>query len=438
MDARRLGDAIYAVERADEDKDAETRDDIRSFRADFGLPADDDVVEHMLAEYKADRQEEGMWLTDAEYERYDRRVALQTEAHERLGEYLAAHSQAFAGMWYGAGLDPEYNVAFTRDVDLHREALLRLYPHPDIVRVHHARYSLAELEAIGDRVEEDEEALAAAGVNWMGIGIDEVANRVTVEVVAPDAQTARSVLNDRYGPAVECEWLGSTDTDVTKVPWQLWSADADDRRLTVHYNVLAAAEFDRVVLDEDDRQVRVTLFVREPVGTAKAIGAIREASVELSAPVGGRRVIDGTTGRERERRIPEEVIDRSWELVRAYVAGHSDEYGGSWDEHPGCHVAFTSRVEAHREALLELLPEPDALVVHEVERTEAELLDLGKRVKRERGLLRSHGIDCVEPPHLYSDDNAMFVEIEAKDRETALRFMEDRYGAGLIVSWLPT
>src|SRR5439155_22094988 len=181
----------------------------------------------------------------------------------------------------------------------------------------------------------------------------------------------RAMLEQRYGAAVVCEWAGSKDHDVIRVPWQLWAIDTDDRTLTVHLETAADYQLEHAEHTEDDREVRVSVFVRVPVGGAiRAIGALREARVELSAPLGDRRVVDGATGRARQRLVPQDVVDRSWQLIHAYVAEHPDHYGGSWAEHPGCHIAFTADVDGHRRALLELLPDPHALVVHEVDRTD--------------------------------------------------------------------
>jgi hypothetical protein len=271
----------------------------------------------------------------------------------------------------------------------------------------------------------------------MGSGPNPEVNRVEVEVVAEDADTALATLRKRYGNAVAIEWLGGEEFVVEKVPWMLWTLDESGRRLTVHYRTFRAYTLERTEHEEAEREVKVTVFARAP-HSVKTIGASFEATVELSVPLGGRRVVDGATGRVRERRIPRGVFDRSWELIDTYVAKHRDEYGGSWVEHPGCHVAFTSRVEGHREALLELLPEARVLVVHEVERTEAELLELGDRVARERALLRDQGIQCIDKPYLYSDDNAMFVEVEAEDCDAATRFMTDHYGPGLIIACMPS
>jgi hypothetical protein len=295
-------DDIFAVVEADRDHDAETRDDIRRFRSEYGLPADDDVVERFLAEWRAGRPEEGMWLTSEEWERYWRGHEVREEADERLRGYLGAHADSVAGVWFGRGLEPEFNVAFTRDLETHRAALLRLFPRPDVIRVHQARYSEAELDELADRIEEEAEALEALGVTWMGGGTDVTTNRLEVEVLASDAETARRIIEDRYGPAVAVEWLGSDEWMVVPVPWQLWSLDSSALKLTVHYLTGGGRRFHRGEATESDTDVTVELFETAFAGAHTANAVVREATVELERPLGARRVIDGATGRTRERR----------------------------------------------------------------------------------------------------------------------------------------
>jgi hypothetical protein len=295
-------DDLWEAEEADRDEDAETRANIIRFRSGKGLPADSAVIEHFLAEFKAERQEPGMWLTPSEWRQYEEQQRLQEEAGELVGPYIAQHPETFAGVWLGAGLQPQYNVAFTADLDSHREAMLRLYPRPDVVRVHRAEYTKAELEEIADRISEDVDELAARGIKWMSVGPDDEANRVEVDVVGPDAQAGQAVLRELYGPSVVCSWLGADDTELIEVAWLRWTIDLSGRALTVHYQTMAAYEFAGVTLEEEEQEVRVTVLERAPVGAITALGATREATVQLEKPLGGRRLVDAATGRVRARR----------------------------------------------------------------------------------------------------------------------------------------
>ena len=428
-------DDLDAAEEADRDIDAETRDDIVRFRSEFGLSVDDATVAWFLAEFKAERHDGGMWLTAAEAEEYDRLEALRHEAHEAVAPYVDEHRADFAGWGIGDGRG-ECHVGFARNVESHREALMRLVPRPDALHVHACEFTEAELGAISERIADEADELAAEGVTWMGTSVGGETNRVRVDVAAADAATAEAILARRYGPAVTCNWMGTEDTTVHEEPWQLWTTDESERLLTVHFTTFRDYKLDRAECREDAAGVTVTVFVRRP-HTVKAIGGSFEATVELSAPLGDRRVVDGATGRKRARRIPKEVFNRSWELIRAYAAEHPDEYGGSWAGHPGCHVAFTSRVDEHRNALEELLPEPRILVVHQVERTEAELIALTERIGRERRSLRAHGIRC-SPANISVEDNDVYVEVEARDEDAARQLLAERFGPAVSVMWIPS
>jgi hypothetical protein len=426
-------DDLHEVEEADRDRDAERRQDIVRYRSEGGLPVDDATVEWFLAESKAGRQDSGRWLTEAEERELDRLEGLIEETRAAVRPYLDRHRADLAGEWleYKRG---ECHVSFARDVESHRAALARLAPQPGVLHVHAQEYTEAELEAILDRVADETEELAAEGLTLMGIEIDVEENRVEVEVAGADAATARAILARRFGPAVTCAWQGAEDTKVERVAWQLWTTDESERRLTVHFETWAAAEVERADCVEEDDVVTVTTFVRLP-GSMRTIGRRFEATVELAQPLAGRRVVDGTTGRTRERRIPREAVERSFEIVRDYGSKHAAEYAGSWAEHPGCRAAFTANADAHREALEALLPEPRVLLVRRADRSVTELEALEQRILREKRTLRSHGIKCSFVA-IHIADNAVFVEIEAKDNDAARRLIAERYGPGVNVMTL--
>jgi hypothetical protein len=423
-------DDLRAVEETDRDPDAETREDIIRYRSQSGLPVDDATVEWFLAESKAGRQDSGRWLTEAEARESDRLEDLVEDVRAAVSPYLDRHRADVAGQWleYGRGA---YHVGFARNVESHRDALARHVPQPGVLHVHAFEYAEAELEAIADRVVDEADELAAEGLAWMGSDIDVQANRVEVEVAGADADTATAILMSRFGPAVKCDWQGPEDTRVTPVAWQLWTIDESERLLTAHFGTWAAAKVERAECEEDADEVRVTVFVRLP-GSMKTIGGHFEATVELAQPLGQRRVVDGLTGRVRQRRVTRELLERSWQLVRDYGAEHPAEYAGSWAEHPGCHAAFTANVEGHREALEELLPAPRVLVVEKAERSLAELEAMEQQILREKRALRSHGIKCFFVA-IHIEDNAVFIEIEAKDNDAARRLIADRYGPGVNV-----
>jgi hypothetical protein len=72
--------------------------------------------------------------------------------------------------------------------------------------------------------------------------------------------------------------------------------------LTVFYVTNAMNSADRVDVHEDPDAIRIHVFEETAVGATALPAEVRQVHVDLDAPVGGRRVIDGATGRERPRR----------------------------------------------------------------------------------------------------------------------------------------
>jgi hypothetical protein len=294
------GDEVWAAADALRDRDAETRADIRRYRREMGLTADDAIVEWFF------RQEErfsGRWLTGEEEAAAERREARIEAGAAAVTAYVEAHRDEFAGEWrhWSSGL-PTIVVAFTGNVRGHRRALAELHPHPDVVEVVERRNSLARLEALMERAEECLDQLAELGIAWDIIGIDEENSRVELEIFAPDEIAARRVIAERLGDDVAVVHLGPKSTTVEPVPWHLWSVDHTDRRLTVHYATNTAYEPHSVEHDEDERAVKVTVLERMPAGITTLAATTRRATVDLSRPLGDRVVIDASTGDQRPQK----------------------------------------------------------------------------------------------------------------------------------------
>jgi hypothetical protein len=139
------------------------------------------------------------------------------------------------------------------------------------------------------------------------------------------------------------------------------------------------------------------------------------------------------------QREPDPVYERSWAVIYAYAHEHPDTFGGCWvpdRRDPGCHVAFTADVEAHRAALAELLPDRRLLFVHQVERTAAELGALMRRVCDDFD--EEEDVNGILAPAIELDHaaNSVHMQIEADDREAAVSYLTDRYGPGLRVTWV--
>lgn len=292
---------LWAAGREDLDSDDELAEDIRRFRGEDGLPADEATVAWFLAEFRAGRHEGGMWETEAEAtvrRRDDERIR---RAWDAIDPYLEGIPDVLAGRWRGRGRGRGLgvHVALTTDLDRHCATMLRRLPEPELLHVHRAEHSLAELHAIQDEITDDE-TLAEAGIEWRGCGTDEIGNRVTLEAIAPDREAAARVVAERYGSAVELDYLGPDATVVEPQPWQLYSLEG--LALTVHYHTNATYEPAGARLVETDDEVRVTVLERVPVGSVKLPGATRQETVTLREPLGERPVVDGHAGRTRRPR----------------------------------------------------------------------------------------------------------------------------------------
>lgn len=302
MGAWPMDDDVRAAGSAQRDHDAELRSDIHRFRQEAGLPADDETVESFVREYRAGRQEPGLWRTVEESRAIERREGLIEAGEEVVRSYVDRNRDVFAGEWTSwAGGSPTAVIAVAGDVDRHRSALADLHPHPEVVQVVERHRTLAELEGLMERAEQVVEELRGVGVEWRSMDLDIEANCVELEVIAPDEGEARRLLLERLGTGVRVGYLGPEQTSVEPVPWQVWSLDETGRELTVHYHTNATYVPDSAKHDEDDRSVRVTVFERVPVGPVRLPGATRHATVRLNTPLRTRVVIDASTGDERHQ-----------------------------------------------------------------------------------------------------------------------------------------
>jgi hypothetical protein len=245
---------LREAEFAQRNLDAETLEDIRRFRRDAGLPADDATVSWFLAEYQAGRQDPGLWETAAESRAAQARQALIDDGLPLVSAYLDRNADAF-GRWEYSWCHgvPTQVISFQSDVDSHRSALIGLHPHPEVIEV----------------VQRREKKRRSAAERAQG---------------RAQAKRARQIPK----PPVP-------------VLWQLWSIDQTGTQLTVHYRTDEANGPPDAHYEEDDQSVRVTIVERLPQHGSKLMGETRHATIELREPLAGRAVIDGCGGEARPR-----------------------------------------------------------------------------------------------------------------------------------------
>lgn len=292
-------DRVWDVSRRDrtEEEDADARERIRARREEDGLPVDEAILDRLVR--GEGRTNEIEWLTDAESEDDLRAERSRRAAADVVEAYVAEHARdSYGGRW--AGPRGRLCVAFTANVDRHTEALRRRLPEPDVVQVERARHTEAELEALADRLFADDEELAALGLRLGIVGADVAEGVVRVEAQAEDPAAAERLLAERYGDAVRVDAIVTDAEMVEAVAWQLWD-EPEPGVVRVHYAAMAVFVPERADVEEGEDAIRVTVFERAP-GLVNTLGAAnRSATVRLARPVGDRAVVDGATGRRRER-----------------------------------------------------------------------------------------------------------------------------------------
>src|SRR5689334_2238501 len=105
-EARQAIDEVLAADRA---ADYDRRAEIVSFRKRAGLPADEAMIEQVLAHAQRGLAHPGMWETEEEAGRRERGQAV-TDA---VDAYVEAHADSHTGSWYEwKNHEPTLVVAF--------------------------------------------------------------------------------------------------------------------------------------------------------------------------------------------------------------------------------------------------------------------------------------------------------------------------------------
>lgn len=136
----------------------------------------------------------------------DRRISMESQMIP-LEEY-SEKQPGFAGHWIGQPTGGIIKVAFAGDADQHRPAIAALAPPGSKVDVFDVHYTLAELDADLEQVEQARIGLTNEGTWIRTLGIDSTTNRVEVGVEDLTA-AAVSELRSRFGDAFIVERSGS-------------------------------------------------------------------------------------------------------------------------------------------------------------------------------------------------------------------------------------
>jgi hypothetical protein len=162
---------------------------------------------------------------------------------------------------------------------------------------------LRRLEELRDALFVDDD-LKREGITLFGAGVDRERETIRVQVAAADGERAREEVRRRYGDRIDVEVVAASAYLVKDLPWECWTEDSDTRVTIWLVDYTDGAEL-RASHQESHHEVVVTLSGPRWQAAHTCMGFVVRKEVQLSQPVGRRRVIDGATGAERPRRAME-------------------------------------------------------------------------------------------------------------------------------------
>ena len=172
-------------------------------RQDFGLRADEAWVRAVAANPNATSDLLGIPLLPAEAVEFQHRQGVLTDVAGLAQRYANDHPEQFAGL----AIDQVHRlvvIQFTGDVEKHAAELAKLIPgdnEPLAVRL--AATTKADLEALMDRLVKDVDWFRTIDAAFMGAGLDELGNKVDLEISSSNAAAPGLILEHfGVGPAV--------------------------------------------------------------------------------------------------------------------------------------------------------------------------------------------------------------------------------------------
>jgi len=182
------------------------------FRTEVGLEADE---AHVRAVQADPANEPGMPANSVRLEP-DELAAMRLrssveQASDAIDEYGAQHATEYAELY----IDPQaiVHVGFTANQAQHLAAIRALFAFPDRVEVFTAQRNRAQLQDLIDRIEADDAALHAEGIDVNVVSEAVETNDVEVGVSQPTAAIQQS-LTARYGPGVRAVQEDPAETAV--------------------------------------------------------------------------------------------------------------------------------------------------------------------------------------------------------------------------------
>lgn len=116
---------------------------------------------------------------------------------EAVGRYGAEHADTFAGTLLAGG---RLWVGFTSDHERHLSAARAVVSKPGQLGVFRARFAMAELRQLQQRISHDTTALAAEGIRVSLVAVEVRKNRVVIGVENAEDAAVVEALRRRYPP----------------------------------------------------------------------------------------------------------------------------------------------------------------------------------------------------------------------------------------------
>jgi hypothetical protein len=262
------------------------------FRRKFGLPSGRAHVRRVQRS-GARRDDQGFAFTRREWRYWNQRYRVEFSDKRAVERYLARRP----GLSGGLSIEddwprrPYLQVLVTRDPEVHEQALRRRYRYRlEAVAV---QFPAAELRAIEEQIAADDQALAAEGFDVQFAVIED--NRVFVQMISTRTDH-QAYFHARYGPSVttfataDDERLDCARLDGVRV-------SSTGRSLVLLWTHSSGEELETVELTEHPDRVEAGVVQRVPYFGGPDDALRGRTRVQLSQPLGDRRVIDAATGR---------------------------------------------------------------------------------------------------------------------------------------------
>jgi hypothetical protein len=275
-----------------------TQDDVRvrlvSARVRERLPVDEDTLSQITrAGYAADPDRAGIYTAE---ERQD--IYSDSERVARARAVLADAADVFGDLQV-CWLDGRraVRVLLTGELERYRERLSAAIGSERVL-VEQTAFTETELRRRAEEMRAQSERLAADGIQitMSGYTID----GFVIEYLAADFARADRLLHERFGEFATIRYRGASNHTFRPIAFGSWATDG--QQLHLFYALPRNAEQPGgAQVFETDTAVIVALWIKDWRGAKTLIGGFTpsHATVQLSAPLGQRDVIDNADNRAR-------------------------------------------------------------------------------------------------------------------------------------------